>query len=213
MTFDQLPDDEKTAIRSAIRAVNAVGAARSEKEIEAQAFANPRLRAGGRGQLYQVLHESAKRAGWSDQDSQGARLEARYDEFFRAIAVEMRAVLAELVRTGTIPYNGGWIAPAFLSNTEARLIVSLEDARARISSRLHFKNALGLIAFVILKVSELSAEGPPLLQCAECGIFKIIQSTGGDKPERFCSTKHRNRFNVRKWRAEQKQTASARKAK
>lgn len=213
MTFDQLPESEKIAVRSAIRAVNAVTEARSAEEIEGQAFKNRQLRGGGRGYLYEQLFESAKRAGRSDLSAlHGAQLEARYDEMFRAAAVEMRSVLVDLVRTRRLPERGGAflaLAATFMSDVFAGWQVSLsESGHAQIDLQLRFKSALGLIAFVILRLSEISAEARPLLQCAECGSFKLVESTGGDKPERFCSTKCRNRFTVRKWRSDQKVAAA-----
>jgi hypothetical protein len=116
-------------------------------------------------------------------------------------------LLAQLVRDGR-PLPEPWfqqLVELFKSEVAPRWDIEPgKTGHAAISSRLSFNSALGLIAYVILRLSELSAQTPSLLQCSECDKFKIIESTGGDKISRFCSARCRNRFTVRKWRADQK---------
>jgi hypothetical protein len=219
LTFDALPLREKVAIRSAVRAINFVSVAKSATGIDAEAFKNRALRAGGRNYLYLNLVESAQRIGWTEA-TRAEEIQARYEVLFRQAAVEMHAVLTALVREGRLPERGGLfngLAATFMSDVVPAWSVHLtESGNAELEMQLRFKSALGLIAYVILRLSEISAQKPALLICDECNQFKIIESTGGDVITRFCSKACRNRFNVREHRRRQSGTArkkSSRKLK
>lgn len=216
LTFDTLPNEERIAIRSAIRAVNSIHKANSAEDVNAEAFKNSALKKGGESYLFQHLEEAAKRIGWNE-GRQAAELPQQYDRVFLQAATELRAALVTLVQDGRLPKRGdlfSGLAATFMSDVFAGWSVDLtEGGHAHIRMQPRFKSALGLIAYVILKLSEISEFKPAVLICQECEKLKLIESTGGDKISRFCSPKCRNRFGVREFRKRQQTGTASNRAK
>jgi hypothetical protein len=180
IAFNALHLWDKAAILAAIRTVDKLPTLHTIKAVNAVAFKNSALHGGGPSQL------------------------PGGDKSYLKIAAELRDTLKVLARTGRLPATGAafqLLATTF--NTEADPGWSVgrgDDGRVQIIMQLRFKSALGLIAYAAVRLSEMSAQSPALLVCDECEQFKFIESTGGSRISRFCSTKCRNRYTVREFR-------------
>ena len=131
----------------------------------------------------------------------------------------MGDVLEQLVKHKRLPDRAGADDPvgggAFVSLagmfmqhvlfTPARVLLN-EKGFAEIDVGIRFPTALGLVAWTIIRLSQLRAHGHVILRCAECREFKIASIR---KPQRFCKPAHRNLYNVHLHRSK----ARARKAK
>jgi hypothetical protein len=196
------------------RAEDALGDADTVEAIEAAAFprANGELRTGARSALWADLEPRAERAGWND-----AKLRERYARDYVQAINEMRELLAELAMTGGMPTRcktplgppgstptGALISPFLLDSSVTPGVSTDSRGHARISLKMRFNSALGLVGYAGLRLSEMSVGGRVLLLCRECGIFKIVKATGGDRREFFCSAECSNGYNVAQHRTRQK---------
>jgi hypothetical protein len=205
-SFGQLPIEEKVAIRMAINAMNR---SRSMLEVEQFALKDKSLRvpASLADRLRAHLQQRKREAWVATQD--GARIEKAYNAYVEGLAgpafEQLRAAFSELARTGRIPAPmADYLALHYRHGVVMQPHVEFVSGRARCSQKLLFRDGDAVIALAMLRLSELSAHSPAFLQCAECGKFQIIESTGGDKISRFCRSRCRNKFTVRKWRADQR---------
>lgn len=205
--FEGLPSEEKVIIRTALAAVNTARSAESAQSIESVAFRNARLRSSGSNHIRDMLIANARQAGLENLVGPvGEEFEKRYDLIFRSSASALHTMLGHLVSEGRLPE--AWFDQlAALFREDVVQVWDIERTKgghADIRARLTFKSALGLMAYVILRLSALSADSRAVLQCPKCGAFKLIESTGGDRISRFCSTKCRVAFNVRSLRARER---------
>ena len=158
--------------------------------------------------------------GWST-----ARITERYERDYMRALTEMRALLAELAQTGKLSLGvqkgqgvgGGGVASLAATFQQDRAFqdsVEFDDqGHARILVRLKFNSALGLVAYAILRLSELSTGSRALLACKECGTFKIPRYTRGDRRSDFCSDECSKSYNVSAYRQRAKRAEKARRHK
>jgi len=214
LPFKALPPGEQAALRGGIAALNAVvaykrkRAAASAREITAAAFAKcAELHAPAESDyLLDSIKATAKSKGWSREEidvTRAADVHKSYDLNFVAAVVQMGDVLEQLVEHKRLLASGGVfasLAATFNSSVvlEPGALVLNEKGYAEVEQRIRFRTALGLVAWTIIRLSQLRAHGHVVLRCAECREFRIASIR---KATRFCSPEHRNLFNVRQFRA------------
>lgn len=218
MTFKGLPKSERSALLGGIAALNAVVAYKTKRaavtaaQIEAAAFKNrgDLHQPGKSNYLRETIKATARSNGWSDveiEDTRAAVVQKSYDLNFVAAVVEMGDVLEQLIEhkrllARPLPGSGGFGSLAATFNSDALFeparVVLNEKGFAEIDTRMKFTTALGLVAWTIIKLSQLRSHGHVVLRCAECREFRI---TSVSKKLRFCSNDHRNLFNVHRFRA------------
>jgi hypothetical protein len=207
--------------------------ASSAREITAAAFARcAELHAPGKGDyLLDSIKATAKSKGWSDAEIEGARaadVQKSYDINFVDAVVQMGDVLAQLITSPRLPPREGpawarggpgWAAggggfASLAATFNAHVLFEPTGARlnrsgfGEIDVGMKFKTALGLVAWTVIKLSQLRFYGHVVLRCAECREFKIVSVS---RRRSFCSTRHRTLFNVHKLRARRAAKASKHK--
>lgn len=223
-SFKSLPAGEQAALRGGIAALNAVvaykgkRAATTAREITAAAFANcADLYAPAESDyLLESIKATANSKGWTSQEievTRAADVRKSYDINFVAAIVQMSELLEQLVKHKKLLARGGAfpsLAATFNSSVvlEPASLVLNDRGFAEIDIRMKFRTALGLVAWTIVRLSELRSHGHVVLRCAECREFRI---TSVRKHLRFCSPGHRNLFNVHQFRA--RRASKARRAK
>jgi hypothetical protein len=214
LTFKLLPEVEQAALRGGIAALNAVTAYKDKRavttarEVTAAAFAScEELQAPATSDaLRDSIKATAKSRGWSHEEievTRAADVQKSYDINFVAAVVQMGDLLEQLINNKRLLARGdsfGALAATFNSNVlfEPARVVLNEKGFAEIDVGMKFKTALGLVAWTVIKFSQLRSHGHVLLRCAECGEFKIASIR---KPQRFCKAAHRNIHNVHQFRA------------
>jgi hypothetical protein len=230
-----LPAREQAAIRGAIGALNAVVpyrnkvAATMAAAVTALAFEKcPQVRATGETDpLLESIKATARaRKGWSEAQIEGEGapdVQKSYDINFVAALEQMGDVLERLIKDKRLfgRAGPGWaagggafasLAATFMGHTKFQPdgVRLNEKGFAEIVPGLRFQTALGLVAWAILRLSQLRAHGHVVLRCAECREFKIASIR---KPQRFCSPHHRNLYNVHRYRARARQAAERKTAR
>lgn len=188
--------------------------------IKANATALTDCSAERREQLI-ALHrwdaEAVAMHSWSAErlaSAEGAAVIQRsYDSNYIAQLVWLGGVLESLIKNKRILVRGGHfpeIAAQFNLNTafEPHRVVLDKKGYAEIFVRAKFRNALGLVAWAIIQLSQLRAHGHVILRCRECGAFKIVSVS---KQQHFCSPAHRNLYNVHAHRERQRAAATRHK--
>jgi hypothetical protein len=198
-TFDELPYLQKILIRAAINALNKSA---SMADVENLALANTRLRA--KKSPRELLREKELLAAFERAEG-GSHIKQAWDKYLDGLGLkaleELRRDLLVLTQTGRLPQGViESLANDLRSESKVEWQIDIVNGRPRICQQLTFGSGWAVISYALLHLAELTANNPILLACEECGNFKLIQSTGGGKISRFCSTRCRNRFNVRKWR-------------
>lgn len=199
-TFEELPEEERLIIRSAILGLNAALRAEAADGVEAAAFKNEVLRSGQPDHIRKMLLANAAAVEFTDT----AEISRRHAIITTFTGRALSQLLRELIENGSLSKSRiNQVAELFKDDVTPNWQVDYVDGHAAIDLRLTFNSANGMMAYAILRLSELNAVRPTVLQCAECKTFRLIQSTGGDHITKFCSATCRNRFNVREFRRRQ----------
>lgn len=196
--FERLPPQQKALIRASLNALNR---AKSWEQTSVLALVHGSRRAAKPNTPSVRAEDMAPAlAALLQQDAEGAS--EFWHEYWQHDFTSLRQTLMAIARTGRIPAHAiDDLVATFEADVVVEPRVNVRDGRAEIGEHLRFRNGMAAIAYSVLRLSQLgSARDPVLVCCAECEVFELRLSTGGDKISRFCSPKCRNRFNQREWR-------------
>ncbi len=197
--FDTLPPEEQRLIRAAANAVSA----ETLGKAEARAFVKESNRWDGSlantrrasdnppisEQLAHLLVEDG-RSQWAEHWQAYGRQE--YVRAFRHLATTKKIA----------DDDQQWLIETVEKTTNFVLVAVFTDGRATVTLQPKFSNPDGMIAYALLRLSEISAR---IVVCDECGRVDIPEPRVGAPTTRFCSSKCRNRFNQRKLRTSKRQ--------
>jgi hypothetical protein len=233
LRFKSLPAVEQAAIVGAIAAVNAVTPYKRPAVTTAADIDHVAFRAiadqhapGNTNFLRESIIANARHKGWSEEriaSPEGAAVvQQSYDINFVDAVRQMGEVLADLItdkrllgRAGQKFAAGGgsFASLAATVNSDVQFlpgrVVLNAKGFAEFTPQIKFGTALGLIAWAIIRLSELRSHGHVVLRCRECNHFKIVSVS---KQQHFCSPAHRNLYYVHAHR-ERQRSEKARKHK
>lgn len=207
--FEQLPEDDRVLIRTLVNTINKPPSSRMGLDRSMRVETRPKGRAITR------LHAIEFNISEVEMEHRERALEERLNRILPAAMDEVRETLTALARSKRLPEGFASRHRRTVFSDALRVEVSIADGRAQFRQRLQFESSMAAVQYAILRLSQITTEdSAALLICEECAKFKLIESTGGDKISRFCSSTCRNRFTVRAWRESQKRVATkARKSK
>lgn len=206
MTFEQLPEQKRVLVRAAINALNGTA-----NEVDGVLV---RMQPPSAGATLLKKWKSDRAAAQWEAVPDGAHIEKAWRRHLAAVTEtafeESRQTLRTLVSTGRLPESTiNDLFESYKADVNIRPQSKVIDGRVHLDEVFEFRSGIGLIHFAILQLSQLSADEPALLICAECGKFRLIQSTGGDKISRFCPGRRcANRFHQREHRKKQRERAA-----
>ncbi len=118
---------------------------------------------------------------------------------------DYRRVLASVAASGRVPEDDR----VELTNRVENLVgvtpkVEWRNGRPTLRTMWEFQNADGILAFTLLRLSQLwTPDYSPLVCCEECDTFTLTEPRPGRPVTKYCSARCRNRANARRIRADQ----------
>jgi hypothetical protein len=201
VTFDRLPTVDKVFIRCALNAVND---AKSAAQFDDLALARGKFRTPGPSPRRQAIKEYLRPQSHTDVAPEVlAAFKKQMNELTNEVLSEVRAHVFALVNTGRLPVEVlNEYADSFNLDVNLRERADTSSGMANIVQIRLFDSGLGAVSYAMLLLSRISSrERPAIFVCGQCQRIELIESTGGDHRDRFCSTKCRNRFSIRKKRS------------